>query len=118
MSKAYNRLEWVFLEAIMYRLGFCETWVKWIMDCVRTVSYAFMVNGVPRRRIIPSRGMQFHHTFSSSVMRLYQDLLFMPSRLIYSMGLRFVRGLLALVICSLQMIPLCSSRQNCEIASL
>ncbi|GAA0174294.1 hypothetical protein LIER_27716 [Lithospermum erythrorhizon] len=27
ISKAYNRVEWNFLEAVMLKLGFCRTWV-------------------------------------------------------------------------------------------
>ena len=31
MSKAYDRVEWVFLEKILLRMGFHETWVAMIM---------------------------------------------------------------------------------------
>ena len=36
MSKAYDRVEWPFLEGMMLRLGFAESWVKLIMTCVRS----------------------------------------------------------------------------------
>ncbi|XP_024156084.1 uncharacterized protein LOC112164076 [Rosa chinensis] len=58
MSKAYDRVEWVFLEEVMRRMGFCEVWVSWVMDSVKTVSYSFIVNGEPRGRIIPSRRLR------------------------------------------------------------
>ena len=37
MSKAYDRVEWVFLEKIMRKLGFNEKWITLIMLCVSTV---------------------------------------------------------------------------------
>jgi hypothetical protein len=58
MSKAYDRVEWDFLEAIMQKMGFAERWVKMIMRCVKSVSYSILINGQPHGRIFPSRGIR------------------------------------------------------------
>ena len=39
MHKAYDRVQWVFLERIMLKLGFDQRWVKLIMACVKSVKY-------------------------------------------------------------------------------
>ncbi|XP_062021093.1 uncharacterized protein LOC133737577 [Rosa rugosa] len=58
MSKAYDRVEWSFLRYVLLGFGFSIVWTQWIMCCVETVSYSFMINGEPRGHLIPSRGLR------------------------------------------------------------
>jgi hypothetical protein len=44
MHKAYDRVDWNFLEKIMLKLGFDPSWVKRIMTCVNIVRYRVRVN--------------------------------------------------------------------------
>ena len=39
LSKAYDRVDWHFLETTMYKMGFSHRWVQWIMNCVTMVKY-------------------------------------------------------------------------------
>ena len=56
VSKAYDRVEWEFLEKIMLRIGFPEQWVNLAMLTVRTASYSIIINGEPCGYVSPSRG--------------------------------------------------------------
>ena len=57
MSKAYDRVEWAFLEKVMQQLGLKERLVKIIVSCVQSISYSVLLNGQPVRNIKPSRGL-------------------------------------------------------------
>jgi hypothetical protein len=58
MSKAYDQVEWGFLEAVMLRLGFYPRWVPLIMACTSSVTYAILINGQLMGHIRPSRGIR------------------------------------------------------------
>ena len=58
MSKAYDRVEWDFLELIMRKIGFNDRWVHLTMTCVRTISYSVVVHGQPYGKILPTRGIR------------------------------------------------------------
>lgn len=42
----------------MVKLGFNRTWVKWIMECVSSVTYSVIINGESKGFIKPSRGLR------------------------------------------------------------
>lgn len=58
MSKAYDRIEWSFLEKVLQKIGFDAVWINWIMECVSIVSYAYLINGSPYGQVQPKRGLR------------------------------------------------------------
>jgi hypothetical protein len=44
-KKAYHRIEWNYLQAIMLKLEFHQLWVQLIMRLVSSVSFSVLLNG-------------------------------------------------------------------------
>jgi hypothetical protein len=58
LSKAYDQVEWSFLEATMLKMGFDVKWVQLVMTCVTSMQYSVLVNGTPGKPFIPSWGIR------------------------------------------------------------
>ena len=58
MSKVYDRVEWAFVENIMRKLGFAERWISLLMECICTIQYLVLIDGVPKGFITSTRGIR------------------------------------------------------------
>ena len=64
MSKAYDRVEWSFVEILLERLGFDRRWVTWILSCISSVTYSILLNGGQHGFIKPEKGIRQGDTLS------------------------------------------------------
>ncbi|RVW45101.1 putative ribonuclease H protein [Vitis vinifera] len=46
IEKAYDRVSWSFLLAVLKEMGFGERWIKWIDWCISTVKFSVLVMGL------------------------------------------------------------------------
>eukprot|EP00253_Pinus_taeda_P021341 PITA_21341 len=58
LSKAYDKVSWTYLEAILEAFGFSKQWIKWILALIKSPRYSILVNGAPSSPFIPSRGIR------------------------------------------------------------
>ena len=58
MSKAFDRVSWEFLLAILETMGFPCKWLCLIQQCIFTISYSILINGAIFDFFHPARGLR------------------------------------------------------------
>ena len=57
-EKAYDSVDWGYLDAVMHKMAFPVLWRKWIKKCVSTVTTSILVNGSPTDEFPFQRGLR------------------------------------------------------------
>eukprot|EP00253_Pinus_taeda_P009631 PITA_09631 len=58
LSKAYDRLNWKYLETVLDRFGFHQRWIAWIHNLISSPHFSVLVNGSPSKTFNASRGIR------------------------------------------------------------
>jgi len=58
LSKAYDRVNWAYIQLLLTHLDFQVPFIKWVMACISLVSFAVLINEATYPFFISERGLR------------------------------------------------------------
>lgn len=57
ISKLYDRVSWLYIRMLLTHLGFKYAFVRWIMNCISSISFVVLINGSTSELFSSERGL-------------------------------------------------------------
>ena len=57
-EKAFDSLNWAFLNEVMMQMNFGQKWGNWISGCLKTASVSVLINGSPTPEFAMGKGVR------------------------------------------------------------
>eukprot|EP00253_Pinus_taeda_P004922 PITA_04922 len=58
LSKAFDRVSWLYIKMILIHLGFPHPFINWIMACITTPTFSILINGSASHYFHSERGLR------------------------------------------------------------
>ncbi|XP_026384099.1 uncharacterized protein LOC113279639 [Papaver somniferum] len=58
VEKAYDKVNWHYLDQVMEKMGFGNKWRRWIFSCISAAHFSILINGSPGELFISTRGLR------------------------------------------------------------
>jgi len=72
-GKAYDSVDWGYLDDVMVRMAFPTSWRKWIKECVNSATVSILVNGSSTEEFQLKRGLRQGDLFSPFISLLVAE---------------------------------------------
>lgn len=89
LEKAYDHVNWRFMDYLLLRMGFGVKWRSWISFCVSSVSFSILINSCPAGFFSRTRGLKQGDLLSPFLFIIVSEVL---NRMIRKTKMGFISG--------------------------